>query len=133
MLDAVSLAAAGRSEGGHGENELRTGDAVHCRGPARVVGRLHSLDARVELGQTRLVQNDLYGAARETALDLLREKGWLKHQAAVTLPSGEASYRTRAFPFADAKRIAQAVSFEVDGQFPVPLDELAFDHVVIPR
>lgn len=75
---------------------------------------------------------DELGVAIEAALELLREKGWLKHQAAVTLPSGEASYRTLTFPFADAKRIAQAVSFEVDGQFPVPLDELAFDHVVIP-
>ncbi len=70
--------------------------------------------------------------AISTALAILEARGWKEHQAAVSLPSGEASYRSLSFPFADAKRIAQAVSFEIEGQFPMPLDELAHDHVVVP-
>lgn len=69
--------------------------------------------------------------AMATVLALLEARGWKAYQAAVTLPSGESSYRSLSFPFADAKRIAQAVSFEIEGQFPIPLDQLAYDHVVV--
>jgi type IV pilus assembly protein PilM len=88
--------------------------------------------ARAIVSPEEREESDELGDAIATAVELLREQGWLQHQAAVTIPSGEASYRTLSFPFADAKRIAQAVSFEVDGQFPVPLEQLAYDHVVIP-
>ena len=70
--------------------------------------------------------------ALSATLALIEQRGWKEHPAAIALPSGEASYRGLSFPFADPKRVAQAVGFEVQGQFPVPLEELAHDHITVP-
>ena len=66
------------------------------------------------------------------ALGLLRSRGLLNESMGVALPSGVASYRVLSFPFADERRIAQAVGFEAEGQFPMSIDELAHGHTVVP-
>lgn len=71
-------------------------------------------------------------AAIELAIAALRSKGWHHHSVAVALPGTRGSYRLLRFPFTDARRIGQAVGFEADGQFPVPLERLEYDHIVAP-
>jgi type IV pilus assembly protein PilM len=66
------------------------------------------------------------------ALGLLRSRGLLNESMGIAMPSGAASYRVLSFPFADERRIAQAVGFEAEGQFPIPIEELAHGHTVIP-
>ncbi len=70
-------------------------------------------------------------AAVAMALAMIQDRGLGGESIVVSLPGNLASYRLLEFPFSDARRIAQAVAFEVDGQFPVPLEELAFDHVPV--
>jgi Tfp pilus assembly PilM family ATPase len=66
------------------------------------------------------------------ALGMLRSRGLLNESMGVALPAGSASYRVLSFPFSDERRIAQAVGFEAEGQFPVSIDELVHGHSVIP-
>ncbi len=58
----------------------------------------------------------------ETMLDvafaLVEEHGLKGYPAALVLPGDLGSYRVLHFPFSDAKRISQAVVFELDDQFP---------------
>lgn len=67
-----------------------------------------------------------------TLFSALRSRGLLGQTASVCLPSGDVSYRLLSFPFNDERRIAQAVGFEAEGQFPRPIDELVYGHVVVP-
>lgn len=76
--------------------------------------------------------DDSLAAALEIAVAVLRRRGWNHYPIGVVLPGNLASYRVFKFPFADPRRIAQAVAFEADGQFPVPLENLEFDHVPAP-
>jgi general secretion pathway protein L len=69
------------------------------------------------------------GAALEVGLSLLRRRGWNHYPVGVVLPGSAASYRVLKFPFSDPRRIAQAIAFEAEGQFPVPLENLEFDHI----
>lgn len=66
------------------------------------------------------------------ALSTLRARGLLGETVGLCLPAGLLSYRLLSFPFADERRIAQAVAFEAEGQFPVPLDQLSYAHTVVP-
>jgi type IV pilus assembly protein PilM len=70
-------------------------------------------------------------AAISVAIAVVRARNWQHDPVAVALPGTLGHYRLLQFPFADARRISQAVGFESDGQFPVPLDELAHDHVIV--
>ena len=73
--------------------------------------------------------DDSIAAALELGIALLRRRGWNHYPVAVVLPGSAASFRVLKFPFSDARRIAQAIPFEAEGQFPVPLENLEFDHV----
>lgn len=73
--------------------------------------------------------DDSLHAALEIAIAVLRRRGWNHYPIGVVLPGNVASYRVFKFPFADPRRIAQAVAFEADGQFPVPVENLELDHV----
>lgn len=68
--------------------------------------------------------------AAATALRSLRERGLAHLPVGMAISGGMASYRVLKFPFADAKRINQALGFEIEGQFPHPLVELTYDHIV---
>jgi type IV pilus assembly protein PilM len=72
-------------------------------------------------------------AAIDTALRMLRERGLRHLPTGVALPGDAGSYRVLSFPFDDARQIAQALSFELDGQFPVPIEQLVTDHIAIKR
>lgn len=61
----------------------------------------------------------------------LRARGLLGQPASVCLPSGDVSYRLLSFPFDDERRIAQTVGFEAEGQFPRPIEDLVYGHVVV--
>jgi len=61
----------------------------------------------------------------------LRARGLLGETASVCLPSGDVSYRLLSFPFDDERRIAQTVGFEAEGQFPRPIEDLVYGHVVV--
>ncbi|KIG18544.1 General secretion pathway protein L [Enhygromyxa salina] len=76
-------------------------------------------------------QVDPLDAAIDTALRMLDERGLRHLPTGVALPGGSGSYRVLSFPFDDPRQIAQAISFELDGQFPVPIEELATDHLPI--
>ena len=69
--------------------------------------------------------------ALEVARSVMRRRGWSHHPVGVVLPGGVGSYRVLRFPFGDARRIAQAIGFELDGQFPVPVETLECDHIVV--
>ncbi len=75
--------------------------------------------------------DDSIEAAIEVAVSVLKRRGWSHYPVGVVLPGGVGSYRVLRFPFGDARRIAQAISFEVDGQFPVPVEDLDIDHLVV--
>ncbi len=75
--------------------------------------------------------DDSLEAALEVAISVLKRRGWSHHPVGVVLPGGVGSYRVLRFPFGDARRIAQAISFEVEGQFPLPVEELDIDHLVV--
>lgn len=76
--------------------------------------------------------DDSLAAALDIAIAVLRRRGWNHYPVGVVLPGNLASYRVFKFPFTDPRRIAQAIAFEADGQFPVPLDNLEYDHVPAP-
>jgi Tfp pilus assembly PilM family ATPase len=78
-------------------------------------------------------QGDPLDAAIDTALRMLGERGLRHLPTGVSLPGDAGSYRVLSFPFDDPRQIAQALSFELDGQFPVPIEELVTDHIVIKR
>lgn len=62
----------------------------------------------------------------------LRARGLLGQVTSICLPSGDVSYRLLSFPFNDERRIAQAVGFEAEGQFPRPIDDLVYGHLIVP-
>ncbi len=76
--------------------------------------------------------DDSLASALDIAIAVLRRRGWNHYPVGVVLPGNLASYRVFKFPFADPRRIAQAIAFEADGQFPVPIDNLEYDHVPAP-
>lgn len=81
---------------------------------------------------TKPDEADPYLPALQAALAALRARGLLSEAIGVALPPATLSYRLLSFPFAEERRIAQAVAFEADGQFPVAIDELAHGHAVLP-
>lgn len=72
-------------------------------------------------------------AAAAAALSILRERGLTHLPITLALSGGLASYRVLEFPFSDAKRVSQAIGFELDGQFPVPVELLEHDHLVAAK
>ncbi|PRQ08325.1 pilus assembly protein PilM [Enhygromyxa salina] len=74
---------------------------------------------------------DPLDAAIDTALRMLDERGLRHLPTGIALPGGSGSYRVLSFPFDDPRQIAQAINFELDGQFPVSIEELATDHLPI--
>ncbi|PRQ03657.1 Competence protein A [Enhygromyxa salina] len=83
-----------------------------------------------ETGEAKVEPLD---AAIDTALRMLKERGLRHLPTGVALPGGSGSYRVLSFPFEDPRQIAQAINFELDGQFPVPIEELGTDHLTIKR
>lgn len=94
----------------------------------RSVNVLNAYEERVVEGEGE----DAIGASIRTAIQILRERGLTHLPTGVSLPGWMGSYRVLKFPFPDQKRIVQAISFEIEGQFPVPVSELEYDHVVGP-
>ena len=72
-------------------------------------------------------------AAIDTALRMISERGLGHLPTGVALPGGSGSYRVLSFPFDDPRQIAQAINFELDGQFPLPIEELVTDHIALKR
>lgn len=64
------------------------------------------------------------GAAVRT---LLSDRGWRHDSAVVALPGAGVSTSVVTLPFTDAKRIEQTVGFEVEGQIPFDLEDVAWD------
>ena len=75
---------------------------------------------------------DPLGAVLAVALGMLKQRRLLSLPVGLVLPPSMCSYRILSFPFSDERRIAQAVGFEAEGQFPVPVEELFTGHVVVP-
>lgn len=78
-------------------------------------------------------KQDSLDAAIDTALRMIKERGLGHLPTGVALPGDAGSYRVLSFPFDDARQIAQAIHFELDGQFPVPIEQLVTDHLPIKR
>jgi len=75
---------------------------------------------------------DPLGAVLAVALGMLKQRRLLSYPVGLALPPSLCSYRVLTFPFSDERRIGQAVGFEAEGQFPVPLEDLFHGHVVLP-
>ena len=73
--------------------------------------------------------DDGVSASLEQGLTLLRRRGWNHYRVGVVLPGSAASFRVLKFPFNDPRRIAQTIPFEAEGQFPIPLEDLEYDHI----
>jgi Tfp pilus assembly PilM family ATPase len=76
---------------------------------------------------------DSLDAALDTALRMIKERGLGHLPTGVALPGDAGSYRVLSFPFDDPRQIAQTINFELEGQFPVPIEELVTDHLTIKR
>lgn len=87
------------------------------------------LEVAVEPVVRRPSGDDSLAAALDIGIALLRRRGWNHYPVGVVLPGNLAAYRVFKFPFTDPRRIAQAIAFEAEGQFPVPLENLELDHV----
>ena len=94
---------------------------------------LQILDVVVEPVAARTVTggDEAVGAALEVGLGIIRRRGWNHYPVGVALPGTAASFRVLKFPFTDPRRIAQTIAFEAEGQFPIPLEDLEFDHVPV--
>lgn len=68
--------------------------------------------------------------AAAVAAAIVEQAGLRDERACVSVPGSVAAYRTIDFPFADARRIAQALPFELEDQFPVPVDRMHHVHHV---
>jgi type IV pilus assembly protein PilM len=77
-------------------------------------------------------ESDPYLPALQAALGAMRARGLLGEAVGIALPPSMLSYRLLTFPFLDERRIAQAIGFEAEGEFPVPLEQLAHGHVSVP-
>ncbi len=75
---------------------------------------------------------DPLGTVLTVALGALKRRRLMSCPVGLALPPTLCSYRVLSFPFSDERRITQAVGFEAEGQFPVPVDELLHGHVVVP-
>jgi Tfp pilus assembly PilM family ATPase len=78
-------------------------------------------------------KDDPLDAALDTALRMIKERGLGHLPTGVALPGDAGSYRVLSFPFDDPRQIAQAINFELEGQFPVPIEQLVTDHLAIKR
>jgi type IV pilus assembly protein PilM len=94
---------------------------------------LHVWEQDVQDGASGDAKVEPLDAAIDTALRMLRDRGLRHLPTGVALPGDAGSYRVLSFPFDDARQISQALSFELDGQFPVPIEQLATDHIPIKR
>lgn len=79
------------------------------------------------------MEADPLDAGIDTALRMIKERGLGHLPTGVALPGDAGSYRVLSFPFDDPRQIAQAINFELDGQFPVPIEQLITDHLTIKR
>lgn len=68
--------------------------------------------------------------AAAVAAAIVEQAGLRDERACVSVPGSVAAYRTIEFPFADARRIAQALTFELEDQFPVPVDRMHHVHLI---
>ncbi|MCX4242956.1 pilus assembly protein PilM [Paraliomyxa miuraensis] len=75
---------------------------------------------------------DPLGVVLATALSVVKQRRLASLPVGICLPPSMCSYRVLSFPFSDERRIAQAVAFEAEGQFPVAVDELFHGHVIVP-
>ncbi len=78
-------------------------------------------------------KGDPLDAALDTALRMIKERGLGHLPTGVALPGDAGSYRVLSFPFDDPRQISQAINFELDGQFPIPIEQLVTDHLAIKR
>ncbi len=69
-------------------------------------------------------------AAAAVAAAILSKAGLGAARTCVSVSGNFASYRALRFPFADARRVTQALEFELEDQFPVPLGEMHYAHVL---
>jgi general secretion pathway protein L len=50
----------------------------------------------------------------------------------VAAPGDITNVRYLSFPFSDARKIAPVVGYELEGQIPLSLDEVTYDHLILP-
>jgi general secretion pathway protein L len=58
---------------------------------------------------------------------IVEERGWRADAAIAAFPGAAVSSHVVTLPFTDARRIEQTVGFEVEGQIPFALEEVAWD------
>ncbi len=80
----------------------------------------------------RKLHNDFVTPAHKTAISELLASRTFKADLVITaLPGTAVIVRYLSFPFADPRKIAPVVGYEIEGQLPFELDEIAFDHMIL--
>lgn len=94
-----------------------------CVSAAGAEGAGFSRDGRLLESATRAVapgETPLAGRMVEALEGLLDEHGWSNASATLVVPTAQASFRRLGFPFREAKKIRQALPFELESELLDP-------------
>ncbi len=58
---------------------------------------------------------------------------WKADMVVAGLPGTDAMVRYLTFPFADPRKIAPVVGYELEGQIPYEIEDVVFDHIILTR
>ena len=83
----------------------------------------HPLPANVDLPWDQLVTNVLQV--------LFADRGVRAEKVIASIPGRYVSTRLLHFPFADRKKIEQALPFEIEGLIPIPLESILLDYQIL--
>ncbi len=77
-------------------------------------------------------KSELLTPAHKAAVkELLSDRTFKADITLVALPGTSTIIRYLRFPFSDEKKIAPVVGYELEGQIPFELDEVAYDHMIL--
>src|SRR5512133_51088 len=88
-----------------------------------VVGAASLPVPRSPEGEERTLRDRQAAAVR----DLLAARGWTPDTVAAAVPGAAAASHVVTLPFTDPRRIEQTIAFEVEGQIPFELEDVAWD------
>ncbi|MCH7479086.1 MAG: hypothetical protein IIA14_13430, partial [SAR324 cluster bacterium] len=80
-----------------------------------------------------LSDHDGAEALGEAVTDQLAGANWAGFPVVVVFPSKEVTFRRLEFPFADPKKIEQALEFELENELLEAVDSYVYDFTLIPQ
>lgn len=73
----------------------------------------------------------LTDSQKNAVKELLSDRTFKADTTLVALPGTSTIIRYLRFPFSDEKKISPVVGYELEGQIPFELDEVAYDHMIL--